>query len=86
MAEDDQLLQGLGPLLDDDQVEVLELDPQPGDFDLVREPLEAQFQGPSAAPCAHLLAQRPAQFAHVGRGVGSRPQGRGQFGREPAHR
>lgn len=70
MAEDDQPLHRLRPLLDDDQVEVLELHAQTGHFDLVREPLEPQLHRPSAAPRAHLGAQCVAQLADVRRGWG----------------
>ncbi len=86
MPEDDQLLHRLGPLLDDDEVEVLELDPQPGHFDLVGKALETQLDRTPAAPRAHLLAQRPAQRPYVGGGLLSRPDLGGELGGQAAHR
>jgi hypothetical protein len=86
VPQDDQLLQLLGPLLDDHQVEVLELHAQAGHFELVGEPLETQPHRASAAPCAHLLAQRPAHLPHTGRRAEPGTDGRGEGGGQRAPR
>ncbi|WP_158101721.1 hypothetical protein [Streptomyces pharetrae] len=85
VAEDDELPEGCGPFLDDDQVEVVELHPQAGDVEFVGEPFEAQFDGPSAALGAHLLAHRVADLLDAGGGPGPDPQGGVEPGRQTAH-